>query len=56
MFDWAAYFKHLQLILLEYNLIETVTEPTMLSYFQEDLNSSILAKLQNKNLKLESFR
>lgn len=27
----------------------------MLRYFQKDLKSSILAKLQNKNFKLENF-
>lgn len=50
-----AHFKHLQSIFLEYNLIKALTKLTILKYLQEGLKSSILAELQNKDLKLESF-
>lgn len=50
-----AYFKHLQSILLKYNLVRALIEFTMLKYFQKSLKLSILAKLQNNNLELENF-
>ena len=50
-----AHFKYLQLILLKYNLIEVLAKLSILKYFWKDLKLSILAKLQNKNLELESF-
>lgn len=40
---------------MEYNLIKALIKSTILKYFQEDLKPFILAKLQNKNLKLENF-
>ena len=43
------------MILLEYNLVKASAKPTMLWYFQKDLQTSILAKLQNKDHKLQSF-
>lgn len=43
------------LILLEYDPIKVTTKLTMLSYFRKNLRLSILIKLQNKNLELESF-
>lgn len=55
MLKWAANLKHLQLILLDYNLIKALAKPTMLKYFQKDLKFFILAKLQNKDLELKSF-
>ena len=53
--EWAAHLKHLQSILLAYDLIKALAKPTMLRYFQEGLQSSILVKLQNKVHKLENF-
>ena len=53
--EWVAHLEHLQLILLEYNPIEAPIESTMLRYFWNGLWFFILAKLQNKDLKLESF-
>lgn len=50
--DWANYLKHLQFILLEYNPAGAPEEITMLRYFQEGLKPSILAKLEQQNLKL----
>ena len=55
MLEWAAYPKHLQLILLVYNLVGAPTKLTILRYFQEGLRSSILTKLQNEDHKLKSF-
>lgn len=55
MFDWVVNLKHLQSILLEYNLAKVLTKLTMLRYFRENLNFSILVKLEYWNLKLESF-
>ena len=55
MLEWATHLKHLQSILLEYDPIRVPSKPTMLKYFQEGLRPFILAKLQNQDLKLESF-
>ena len=55
MLEWAAYLKHLQSILLEYDSIGAFGKPTMLRYFQEDLRPFILAELQNEDLELKSF-
>ena len=55
MLEWAAYLKHLQLILLAYNPIRAPAKSTILKYFWEGLRPSILAKLQNKDFELGSF-
>ena len=55
MLDWATHLKHLQFILLKYDLVEALTEPTMLRYFWENLKSSVLAELEHQDLELESF-
>ena len=55
MLDWIAHLKYLQSILLECNLIGALTEFTILRYFQEGLKSSVLAKLEYRDLKLENF-
>lgn len=55
MLKWAAHLKHLQSILSEYNPVGAPIKSTMLRYFFEGLKPSILAKLQNKDLELESF-
>ena len=49
-----AYSKHLQSVLLAYKSVRALAKFTMLRYFWEGLKPSILAKLQNKNLELES--
>lgn len=41
--------------MLEYNLVETSTKPTMLRYFQESLKPFILVELKYWDLKLETF-
>lgn len=41
--------------MLAYKLIEAPTKPTMLSKFREVLTLFILAKLQNKDLKVKIF-
>ena len=46
---------HLQSILLEYDLVGAPAKPTMLRYFPKSLKASILAELQNKDLKLKNF-
>ena len=53
--DWAAHLEHLQSILLEYNPVGAPTKPTILRYFQESLKPSVLAELEYRDLKLESF-
>ena len=53
--DWAAHLEHLQPILLEYNPVEVSTKPTMLRYFREGLKPSVLAKLEHRDLELETF-
>ena len=55
MLEWAAQLEHLQLILLAYNLVGALAEPTMLRYFQEGLRPFILAELQNEDHELKSF-
>ena len=55
MLDSAAHLKHLQSILLEYDLVGVPTEPTMLRYFREGLKPSVLAELEYRDLELESF-
>ena len=55
MLEWAAHFEHLQSILLAYDPVVAPAKPTIFIYFREGLQPSILAKLQNKDLKLESF-
>ena len=55
MLDWAAHLEHLQSILLEYSPVGVPTKPTMLRYFREGLKPSILAELEHRDLKLESF-
>lgn len=52
---WAAHLKHLQSILLEYDLVRTLTKPKMVGYFREDLKPSVLAELEYQDLKQESF-
>ena len=53
--DWAAHLKHLQSILLEYDLVGALTKPTILRYFREGLKLSVLTKLEHRDLELESF-
>ena len=53
--DWAAHLEHLQSILLEYDPVGAPTKPTMLRYFWEGLKPSVLAELEHRDLKLESF-
>ena len=55
MLDWAAHLEHQQSILLEYDLVGALTKHTMLRYFREGLKPSILAELEYRDLKLESF-
>lgn len=43
------------MILLDYDPIRAPTNPMMLKYFYKDIWPSILAKLQNKDLKPKSF-
>ena len=45
--DWAAHLKHLQSILLEYNLVGAPTKPTMLKYFRKSLKPYVLAELKH---------
>ena len=56
MLDWAAYLKHLQFILLEYDLAGAPRKPTMLRYFREGLQPSIRINLEYQDLELESFK
>ena len=53
--DWAAYLKHLQFILLEFNPVGALTKPIMLKYFWKDLKPSILAELEHRDFELENF-
>ena len=55
MLDWAAYLEHLQSILLEYDPMKALIKLTMLRYFREGLQPSVLAKLEYQDLGLESF-
>ena len=55
MLDWDAHLKHLQSILLEYNLVGASIKPTILRYFREGLKLFVLAELEHQDLKLESF-
>ena len=48
-------FIHLQSILLAFNLVKASAKSTMLKYFWKGLKPSILAELENKDLKLENF-
>ena len=50
-----AYLKHLLLILLVYNPIKALAKLAMLKYLQKGIRPSILAEMQNNNLKLKSF-
>lgn len=49
-----AYFKYLQLILLEYDPIRIV-KSIMLWYLSKNVKPCILTELQNKDLELENF-
>lgn len=53
--DWAAHLKHLQFILLKYDLTGAPNKSTMLKYFRKSLKLFILAELDHWELKLESF-
>ena len=53
--DWATHLKHLQSILIEYDLAGAPGEPTMLRYFREGLRPSIRVELEHRDLELESF-
>ena len=55
MLDWAAYLKHLQSILLEYDPVGAQTKSTMFIYFREGLKPFVLAELEHWDLELESF-
>ena len=55
MLDLAAHLEHLQSILLEYDPVGTPTESTMLKYFRKGLKPLVLAKLEHRELELESF-
>ena len=45
VYDWASHFKHLQSILIEFDLAVIPTELTMAKYFEEDLKPSIKAEM-----------
>lgn len=53
--DWNTHLEYLQFILLEYDPVKAPTKSIILRYFQKGLKSSILAKLEHWDLKLESF-
>ena len=55
MLDWVAHLEYLQSILLEYDLVGAPTKPTILRYFRKSLKPLVLAKLEYRDLKLESF-
>ena len=53
--DWAAHLEHLQSILLEYDPVGAPIKPTILIYFRKGLKPLVLAKLEHRDLELESF-
>ena len=53
--DWTAHLKYIQSILLEYNPVGAPTKLTILRYFRESLQLSVLAELKHRDLNLESF-
>lgn len=56
MLDWASYLKHLQSILLEFDIDGILGEPTIIKYFRESLKPSIWAKIEQRSCKLDSFK
>lgn len=45
VYNYASYLKHLQSILIEFDLTTISTESIIVRYFEEDLKPSIKAKM-----------
>ena len=53
--DWAAYLKHLQAVLQEFDSVAAPNKDTMIRYFQKDLRPSIRAQLDVRDWDLDSW-
>ena len=56
VYDWASHLKHLQLILLEFDLVAIPTKVTMVRYFEEDLKPSIKAEMGQDDSQLINYK
>ena len=55
IYDWAFYLKYLQSILIESDPIAVQTESTMVKYFEEGLNPSIKAEIDQNATHLDNY-
>ena len=44
--DYASYFQHLQLILIDFGTIRAPNKPTMICFYQENLKPSIKVEIE----------
>ena len=55
VYDWASYLKHLQFILIEFDLVAVPTESTMVRYFEKSLKQLIKAKMDQDTSYLNNY-
>ena len=56
VYDWASHLKYLQSILMEFDLVATLTKFTMVRYFEKGLKPSIKAKMDQDASYLDNYK
>ena len=56
VYDWLAQLKHLQSILIEFDLAATPTKSTMVRYFEEGLKPSIKVEMDQDATYLDTYK
>ena len=56
MYDWASHFKHLQSILMEFDLATTPRESSIVRYFEKGLKLSIKTEIDQDDTWLVNYK
>ena len=56
VYNWPSHLKYFQSILLKFDPVATPTEVTMVRYFEEGLNPSIKAEIDQDNSQLINYK
>ena len=56
VYDWASHLKHLQFILIEFDLVAAPTEFIIVRYFEKGLKLSIKAEIDQDASHLDNYK
>ena len=56
VYNWTSHLKHLQSILIEFDLVAAPTEVTMVRYFEEGLKLSMKTEMNQDNFQLVDYK